>query len=144
MTLYEYSFKDLEDNDTLETFLEVAFKAYRTQNKLNQCLKVRDGKYYDEYLIKCVASEMWRRFPNAKVVKTYVKEDFIDMVIEKEKNYLDNILLNEYNVDFLISLIKDKFGSKLASINEVADYIYELSKTSDNNYSNINSFEELL
>ena len=52
MTLYEYSFKDLEDNDTLETFLEVAFKAYRTQNKLNQCLKVRDGKYYDEFLIK--------------------------------------------------------------------------------------------
>ena len=145
MTLYEYSFKDLEDNDTLETFLEVAFKAYRTQNKLNQCLKVRDGKYYDEYLIKCVATEMWRRFPNAKVVKTYVKEDFIDMVIEKEKNYLDNILLNEYNVDFLISLLKDKFGqSHNANISEVIDYIYEISNSRESKLSKINTFEEYI
>ena len=66
------------------------------------------------------------------------------MIIEKERNYIDNVLLNEYNVDLLISLIKDKFGSKMANVNEVADYIYELSKTNDNNYTSINTLEEYL
>ena len=100
MTLYEYSFKDLEDNDTLETFLEVAFKAYRTQNKLNQCLKVRDGKYYDEYLIKCVASEMWRRFPNAKVVAH-----------EAEREMLQNAQINSSMEIFMrpITIEADKY-----------------------------------
>lgn len=124
MSLYEDSFKKLDDNDSLETFVNTEFWACRTQNKLNQCLKVRNGRYYDEFLIKCVASEMYRRFPNAKVVKTMVKEDFIDLVIEKEKNYLDNTLLNEYNVDFLISLLKDKFSnSHNANISEVMKYL---------------------
>ena len=60
MSLYEDSFKKLSNDDSLETFVETTFRAYRTQNKLNQCLKVRDGKYYDEFLIKCVASELYR------------------------------------------------------------------------------------
>ena len=72
MSLYEDSFKKLSNNDSLETFVETTFRAYKTQNKLNQCLKVRDGKYYDEFLIKCVASEVYRRFPDADVVKSMV------------------------------------------------------------------------
>ena len=145
MSLYEDSFKKLDNNDSLETFVETAFRAYRTQNRLNQCLKVRDGKYYDEFLIKCVASEMYRRFPDAMVVKTMVKEDFIDLVIEKEKNYLDNTLLNEYNVDFLISLLKDKFGnSHNANISEIIDYIYEISNSRESKLGKINTFEEYI
>ena len=145
MSLYEDSFKKLDNNDSLETFVETAFRAYRTQNRLNQCLKVRDGKYYDEFLIKCVASEMYRRFPDAIVVKTMVKEDFIDLVIEKEKNYLDNTLLNEYNVDFLISLLKDKFGnSHNANISEIIDYIYEISNSRESKLGKINTFEEYI
>lgn len=145
MSLYEDSFKKLSNNDSLETFVETTFRAYRTQNKLNQCLKVRDGKYYDEFLIKCVASELYRRFPDADVVKNMVKEDFIELVIEREKNYLDNILLNEYNIDFLISLIKDKFGnSHTANITEVIDYIYEISNGRESKFGKINTFEEYL
>lgn len=145
MSLYEDSFKKLSDNDSLDTFVETAFRAYKKQNRLNQCLKVRDGKYYDEFLIKCVASEVYRRFPNAGCLKTMIKEDFIELMIEKEKNYLDNILLNEYNLDFLISLLKDKFGNgQNANISEVIDYIYEISNSRENRLSMINSFEEYL
>ena len=145
MSLYEDSFKKLSNEDSLETFLNTAFKAYRTQNKLNQCLKVRDGKYYDEFLIKCVASEIYRRFPEANVVKNMIKEDFIDLVIEKEKNYLDNILLNEYNIDFLISLLKDKFNNtRTANISDVIDYIYEISNSRESKLSKLNNFEEYL
>lgn len=145
MSLYEDSFKKLSDNDSLDTFVETAFRAYKKQNRLNQCLKVRDGKYYDEFLIKCVASEVYRRFPNACCLKTMIKEDFIELMIEKEKNYLDNILLNEYNLDFLISLLKDKFGNgQNANISEVIDYIYEISNSRENRLSMINSFEEYL
>ena len=145
MSLYEDSFKKLSNNDSLETFVETTFRAYKTQNKLNQCLKVRDGKYYDEFLIKCVASEVYRRFPDADVVKSMVKEDFIELVIEREKNYLDNVLLNEYNIDFLISLLKDKFGnSHTANITEVIDYIYEISNGRESKFGKINTFEEYL
>lgn len=145
MSLYEDSFKKLSDNDSLDTFVETAFRAYKKQNRLNQCLKVRDGKYYDEFLIKCVASEVYRRFPNAGCLKTMIKEDFIELMIEKEKNYLDNILLNEYNLDFLISLLKDKFGNgQNANISEVIDYIYEISNSRENRLSMINTFEEYL
>lgn len=145
MSLYEDSFKKLSNDDSLETFVETTFRAYRTQNKLNQCLKVRDGKYYDEFLIKCVASELYRRFPDATVVKSMIKEDFIELVIEREKNYLDNVLLNEYNIDFLISLLKDKFGnSHTANITEVIDYIYEISNGKASKLGTINTFEEYL
>ena len=145
MSLYEDSFKKLSNDDSLETFVETAFRAYRTQNKLNQCLKVRDGKYYDEFLIKCVASELYRRFPEAYVVKSMIKEDFIELVIEREKNYLDNILLNEYNIDFLISLLKDKFSnSHTANITDVIDYIYEISNGKNSKLGTINTFEEYL
>lgn len=145
MSLYEDSFKKLSNDDSLETFVETAFRAYRTQNKLNQCLKVRDGKYYDEFLIKCVASELYRRFPEANIVKSMIKEDFIELVIEREKNYLDNILLNEYNIDFLISLLKDKFSnSHTANITDVIDYIYEISNGKNSKLGTINTFEEYL
>lgn len=144
MSLYEYCFKNLSEEDSVETFVDTAFKAYREQNKLNQCLKIRDGKHHDFFLIRCVASEIYERYKNSYLVKNIPKDEFKKMIIEKERNYIDNVLLNEYNVDFLISLIKDKFGSNMANVNEVADYIYELSKTSDKNYSNINSFEEYL
>lgn len=144
MSLYEYCFKNLSEKDSVETFVETAFKAYREQNRLNQCLKVRDGKHHDIFLIKCVVNEIYERYPNSYVAKNISKDEFRNMVIEAEKNYIDNVLLNEYNIDLLISLIKDKFGSNLANVNEVADYIYELSKTNDNNLSNINSFEEYL
>ena len=144
MSLYEYCFKNLSDEDSVETFVDTAFKAYREQNKLNQCLKIRDGKHHDFFLIRCVASEIYERYKNSYLVKNIPKDEFKKMIIEKERNYIDNVLLNEYNVDLLISLIKDKFGSKMANVNEVADYIYELSKTNDNNYTSINTLEEYL
>ena len=144
MSLYEYCFKNLNEEDSVETFVETAFKAYREQNKLNQCLKIRDGKHHDFFLIRCVASEIYERYKNSYVVKNIPKDEFKKMIIEKEKNYIDNVLLNEYNVDLLISLIKDKFGSKLANVNDVADYIYELSKTNEKSFSNIKTFEEYL
>jgi hypothetical protein len=144
MSLYEYCFKNLNEEDSVETFVETAFKAYREQNKLNQCLKIRDGKHHDFFLIRCVASEIYERYKNSYLVKNIPKDEFKKMIIEKEKNYIDNVLLNEYNVDLLISLIKDKFGSKLANVNDVADYIYELSKTNEKSFSNIKTFEEYL
>ena len=144
MSLYEHSFRRLTDSDDLETFVNTAFKAYKTQNKLNQCLKVRDGKYFDEFLIGCVAGEVYKRFPNAKCLKKVSKYDFMNLVIEKEKNYLDNILINEYNIDFLISLLKDKFGnSHSTNIKDVIDYIYEISNK-DKKLSNINTFEDYI
>jgi len=144
MSLYEHSFRKLTDDDNLETFVNTAFKAYKTQNRLNQCLKVRDGKYFDQFLIGCVAGEIYKRFPNAKCLDNVSKYDFMKLVIEKEKNYLDNILINEYNIDFLISLLKDKFGnSNSTNIKDVIDYIYEISNK-DKKISNINNFEEYI
>ncbi len=35
--------------------------------------------------MKCVVSELYRRFSDANVVKSMVKEDFIELVIEEEK-----------------------------------------------------------
>lgn len=145
MSLYEHSFRRLSNDDNLDTFINTAFKAYKTQNKLNQCLKVRDGKYYDDFLIGCVAGEIYKRFPNAKVLKTLSRDEFKKLIIEKEKNYLDNILLNEYNVDFLISLLKDKFGnSHTANIMDVINYIYEISNNKNNKLGKINTYEEYI
>lgn len=144
MSLYEYCFKNLSEDDSVETFVEAAFKAYREQNKLNQCLKIRDGKHHDFFLIRCVASEIYERYKNSYLVKNIPKDEFKKMIIEKERNYIDNVLLNEYNVDFLISLIKDKFGSNMANVNDVANYIYELSNHNENKFSNIKSYEEYL
>lgn len=144
MSLYEYCFKNLSEEDSIETFLDAAFKAYREQNKLNQCLKIRDGKHHDFFLIRCVASEIYERYKNSYLVKNIPKDEFKKMIIEKERNYIDNVLLNEYNVDFLISLIKDKFGSNMANVNDVANYIYELSNHNENKFSNIKSYEEYL
>ena len=144
MSLYEYCFKNLSEEDSVETFVEAAFKAYREQNKLNQCLKIRDGKHHDFFLIRCVASEIYERYKNSYLVKNIPKDEFKKMIIEKERNYIDNVLLNEYNVDFLISLIKDKFGSNMANVNDVANYIYELSNHNENKFSNIKSYEEYL
>ena len=76
------------------------------------------------------------------MVKNIPKDEFKKMIIEKERNYIDNVLLNEYNVDLLISLIKDKFGTNMANVNEVADYIYELSSNNETKFSSINTFEE--
>ena len=142
MSLYEYCFKNLSEEDSVETFLDAAFKAYKEQNKLNQCLKIRDGKHHDFFLIRCVASEIYERYKNSYLVKNVPKDEFKKMIIEKERNYIDNVLLNEYNVDLLISLIKDKFGTNMANVNEVADYIYELSSNKDTKFSSINTFEE--
>ena len=128
MSLYEYSFKDLNDKDPLDKFVITAFNAYKIQNKLNKCLKVRDGKYYDDYLIGCVVGEIYQRFNKANALKNISKENFKNLIIEKEKNHLDNFLINEYNVDFLISLITNKFGkNNTVSVNEITDYIYEIS-----------------
>ena len=144
MSLYEHSFRKLTDDDNLETYVDTAFKAYKTQNKLNQCLKIRDGKYFDQFLIGCVAGEIYRRFPNAKCLDNVSKYDFMKLVIEKEKNYLDNILINEYNIDFLISLLKDKFGnSHSTNIKDVIDYIYEISNK-DKKLGSITSFEDYI
>ena len=144
MSLYEYSFKDLNNNDTLETFVVTAFNAYKIQNKLNKCLKVRDGKYYDDFLIGCVVGEIYQRFNEAKALKNISKEEFKKQVIEKEKNYLDNILINEYNVDFLTSLLEDKFGKKNSlNINEVIDYIYEISNK-ENKLKEVNTLQNYI
>ena len=142
MSLYEYCFKNLSEEDSVETFLDAAFKAYKEQNKLNQCLKIRDGKHHDFFLIRCVASEIYERYKNSYLVKNIPKDEFKKMIIEKERNYIDNVLLNEYNVDLLISLIKDKFGTNMANVTEVADYIYELSSNNETKFSSINTFEE--
>ena len=142
MSLYEYCFKNLSEEDSVETFLDAAFKAYKEQNKLNQCLKIRDGKHHDFFLIRCVASEIYERYKNSYLVKNIPKDEFKKMIIEKERNYIDNVLLNEYKVDLLISLIKDKFGTNMANVNEVADYIYELSSNNETKFSSINTFEE--
>ena len=144
MSLYEYSFSKLTNDDSLETFANTAFKAYKMQNRLNHCLKVSDGRYYDGFLIGCVASEVIKRFPKAKCLKNITKGELIDLIIEKEKNYLDNILINEYNIDFLTSLLKDKFGNNhTTNIKDVIDYIYEISNK-DKKLSTINVFEDYI
>lgn len=145
MTLYEDSFKTLKLDDPLEIFVKIAFKAYKKQNKLNECLKIRDGKYHDEFLIKCVTSEIYRRFDGAEALKTITKEEFINLVVEKEKNYLDNILLSEYNIDLLITMLKDKFGNSCnANMSDVIDYIYEISNNRGNKLVTINTYEEYI
>ncbi len=145
MTLYENSFKDLKMDDDLETFVETTFRAYKKQNKLNECLKIRDGKYHDEFLIKCVASEVYRRFDGAPALNNIIKEDFIPLVIEKERNYLDNILLSEYNIELLITMLKDKFGtSKSANMNDVIDYIYQISNNEDKKLVSINTYKDYI
>lgn len=144
MTLYEDSFKSLKLDDPLEIFVKIAFKAYKKQNKLNECLKIRDGKYHDEFLIKCVTSEIYRRFEGAKALENIKKEEFILLVIEKEKNYLDNILLSEYNIDLLTAMLKDKFGKSCnTNMSDVIDYIYEISNK-ENKLVTINTYEEYI
>lgn len=143
MSLYAYSFRDLNNESDLETFINTAFKAYRKQNKLNQSLKVSNGKYFDEFLINCVIGEIYQRYPNAISLKQITKEEFMNRLIEKEKNYLDNILINEYNIDFLTSLLKDKFGNNTTNIKDVIDYIYKISNK-ENKLLNINNYNEYL
>lgn len=128
MTLYDYEFRELKDNDNLEKFVTTAFNTYKSQNRLNKCLKIRDGKYYDDFLIGCVVGEIYQRFNSAIALKNISKDEFKKLVIEKEKNYLDNILLNEYNVDFLVSLMIDKFGeNKNVNTDDVVEFIYEIA-----------------
>ena len=93
MSLYQHSFRKLKNDDNLEKFVETAFRAYRKQNKLNQCLKISNGKYFDEFLIGCVVGEIYERYPDAPVLKVVSGGDFKKMIIEREKNYLDNILI---------------------------------------------------
>jgi len=144
MSLYEDSFKKLRNDDSLDTFVNTAFKAYKAQNKLNQCLKIRDGKYYDEFLIGCVIGEVYQRFSEATCLKNVSKADFKKLVLEREKNYLDNILIKENNIDFLISLLKDKFSNNsLTNIKDINDYIYEISNK-DNKLSQINNLEDYI
>lgn len=139
MSLYEYSFRDLKDEDNIETFIDTAFKAYRKQNKLNQSLKISSGKYFDDFLISCVVGEIYQRYPNSDALKNVSKEEFKNKIIEKEKTYLDNILINEYNIDFLTSLLKDKFSDSTTNIKDVIDYIYEISNK-DNRLNIINDY----
>jgi len=143
MSLYEHSFRKLTNEDDIETFVNVTFKAYKTQNQLNKCLRVRDGKYFDEFLIGCVVGEVYQRFPNSNALKSISKKEFMNMIIEKEKTFLDNILINEYNIDFLTSILKDKFGNGNINIKEVIDYIYEISNK-ENKLVKINNFEDYL
>lgn len=143
MSLYEHSFRTLTSSDDLEKFITVAFRAYRKQNKLNQCLKITSGKYFDEFLIGCVIGELYKRYPDADALKSITQEEFKERVIEKEKNFLDNILINEYNVDFLITLLKDKFGNDTINIKDVVEYIYKLSQK-QNKLMVVNSYEEYL
>ena len=143
MSLYQHSFRKLKNDDNLEKFVETAFRAYRKQNKLNQCLKISNGKYFDEFLIDCVVGEIYNRYPDAPVLKVVSGGDFKKMIIEREKNYLDNILINEYNIDFLTSLLKDKFGNSVINIKDVIDYIYKLSNK-ENRMMEINTFDEYL
>lgn len=78
-------------------------------------------------------------------LKNIKKEDFIPLVIEKEKNYLDNILLGEYNIDLLTTMLKDKFGnSSNTNMSDVIDYIYEISNSRGNKLVAINTYEEYI
>lgn len=78
-------------------------------------------------------------------LKNIKKEDFIPLVIEKEKNYLDNILLSEYNIDLLTTMLKDKFGNSCnTNMSDVIDYIYEISNSRGNKLVAINTYEEYI
>ncbi len=129
MSIYEYYFNKLSKDDPLEKFIDITYGTYRKQNKLNTCLKVTSGKYYDDYLMKCVVHELYEEFSESPALKTVPREEFRRMVFEHDKNHIDHELMSEYNVNVLTSLLSDKFSNKKElKIDEVVDFIKEISE----------------
>ncbi len=129
MSIYQYYFDKLSRNSSLEKFVDGAYYIYKKQNKLNSCLKVTSGKYYDQYLLKCVVHELYEEFGETSVLSEISKDDFKKLILEYDKQCIDNELINEYNVNVLTSAINNKFSNKdNVKISEVIDFIKGLSE----------------
>jgi len=133
MTIYDYTFKDLNIDDDLDRFIKITLRTYKRQNKLNKSLKITDGKYFDNYLLSCIVGRIFETYEEAKALEEETKQTFKDKVLKKEQESLDHLLNGEYNTSFLTGLIRNKFSDKNeANIDEVIKYIESLSKDNDN------------
>ena len=144
MTLYQYTFRDLNDDSPLETFVIKAYTAYKKQNRLNKALKVTDGRYYDEYLLKCVVNEIFIRYPSASSLKDMTQQSFLEKVIEYERKTLDNVFINEYNIGFLISHVKENFHNREdIKVCEILNLINTLANNQEQKKDHEDYFEYL-
>ena len=47
MTIHDYCFNDLKNDDSIDKYIKASLTDYRLQNRLNKSLKVTDGKYFE-------------------------------------------------------------------------------------------------
>ncbi len=128
MSIYEHYFSKLNKNDPLERFIDITYGTYRKQNKLNSCLKITSGKYYDDYLMKCVVHELFEEFLDAPALQGVNRDEFRKMAFEHDKNHIDHELMSEYNINVLTSVLNGKFANQEnVNIDEVISYIKEIA-----------------
>ena len=140
LSIHDYCFGNLNENDSIEVFKKAALEDYKMQNALNKCLRVTDGKYFDEYLMNCIIGNLYERFPNSKeLLKTerqFIFDEIHDISIDEYNS------INEYSISLLNGLIKSKFSDrKTIELNELNQFLNELTikKTatlSDENFTN--------
>ncbi len=130
MSIYEHYFSRLNKTDTLEQFIDITYGTYKKQNKLNLCLKVTSGKYYDDYLMKCVVHELFEEFIDAPALQNISRDEFRRLVFEHDKNHIDHELISDYNVNVLTSFLNNKFcNQENLKINDVIAFIKEISES---------------
>lgn len=129
LSIHDYCFKDLNENDNIETFKKAALLDYNMQNALNKSLKVTDSKYFDEYLMNCILGNLYERFPNSKALLKESKEDFFNYIYGINESKKDDI-----NISLLSGLIKSKFKNKeKISILELTEFLKNLSNEENKN-----------
>lgn len=128
MTIHDYCFNDLKNDDSIDKYIKASLDDYRLQNRLNKSLKVTDGKYFDEYLMHCIIGTLYERFPNSKALLNETKKSFMLKLVEEEKCTLNNKLISEHNISLLTGILRNKFNSKESyNIEDIILFLKELS-----------------
>lgn len=86
ISIYKYSFEELNNNSTYNKFIEVATKTYFRQNQLNKNLKISDGAY-DRFLIGCVMGEIYNRFSESNALKYKSQGIFLNDLIDSVRKH---------------------------------------------------------
>ena len=127
MTIHDYCFNELKEEDDIETFKKAALLDYNMQNALNKSLKVTDGKFFDNYLMNCILGNLYERFPNSNALLSNTKESFFDEIYKIDKQQKNN-LIGEHEIFLLSGLIKTKFKNcENVPVDELIQYLKELS-----------------
>lgn len=127
MTIYKYGFKRIINEDSKEQLIDKVLFIYKLQNNLNASLKVTDGKYFDDYLMRRVIDEVFRKFEDHPALRDETHSSFMQKVVDIRRKSISTDLTNKQDMMVLTNLLKDKFvSSDLVGIDEVLKYIDEL------------------